>query len=74
MSVDVFGMSTCQPCKATKRWLDTKGVSYSYHDISVDEKARQRFEDTGYSSVPVVITDNDMWSGFVPAKMKGLLA
>lgn len=70
--VHLYSKPGCQPCKATKRVLDSKGVSYQEYDISTDPAAREKVVSMGFMSAPVVITDNDSWSGFIPAKLEAL--
>lgn len=74
MTVTVFGMPGCNPCAATKKWLNAKGVDFIYRDITVDPAANNYITSQGFSSVPVVETDTGTWTGFVPAKMKELVA
>lgn len=74
MSVIVYTNPNCQPCKATKRKLDKEGIPYSEVNIQEDEKAKERVRALGYSSAPVVMTDDDHWSSFRPDKIAELKA
>ena len=54
--------------------LDKNRVPYDNVDLSQDEEAKNMVLDMGYQSAPVVITDNDHWSGFRIEKLNGLIA
>lgn len=75
--VEVYWGQGCQPCIATKRWLDKKGIEYKAIEVTADNK-----DDFGISSVPVVKiiegTDaggsiKDTWTGFRPDRLAGAL-
>ncbi len=74
MTVVVFSKPGCGQCLATTRTLDSKGVTYEYHDISLDPDAHQKVKDLGYLQAPVVIAGEDHWSGFRPDKIDQLAA
>lgn len=68
----------CQPCIATKRWLDARGLDYEVVDASIPENADRAHELTGFMQAPVVIVyvDDeivDKWYGFDPGKLNSLL-
>lgn len=69
MGVVLFTKPGCQPCKATKRVLDAKGIAFQEFDISVDTEARDKVISMGFKSAPVVVTEDDAWSGFNPGKL-----
>ncbi|MDO5493988.1 MAG: glutaredoxin-like protein NrdH [Nesterenkonia sp.] len=72
MSVTVYTKPACVQCNATYRALDKNGVTYSTVDISQDADALERVRALGYMQAPVVITEDDHWSGFRPDKISGL--
>lgn len=69
MGVVLFTKPGCQPCKATKRVLDAKGISFEEFDISTNAEARDKVISMGFKSAPVVMTETDAWSGFNPGKL-----
>lgn len=69
MAVTVYTKPACVQCNATYRALDKKGIEYKSVDISEDPEALERVRAMGYMQAPVVITDNDHWSGFRPDKI-----
>lgn len=72
MSVTVYTKPSCVQCNATYRALDAKGIEYEVLDVSQDEVALEQVKALGYMQAPVVITDEDHWSGFRPDKIDEL--
>ncbi|ARJ06201.1 glutaredoxin-like protein NrdH [Humibacter sp. BT305] len=72
MAITVYTKPSCVQCNATYRALENKGLEYEIFDLSVDEKALETVKELGYLQAPVVITDNDSWSGFRPDKIEEL--
>ena len=67
----VYTIPNCQPCKATKRDLTRRGVTYTEVDMSQDETALNYVKELGHQKAPVVVvatsTQPVHWSGFQPA-------
>ena len=74
MTVTVYTKPSCVQCNATYRALDSKGIEYEVLDVSQDEQALAAVKELGYLQAPVVITDEDHWSGFRPDKIAELAA
>lgn len=74
MAITVYTKPSCVQCNATYRALDNKGIEYKILDLSVDETALEAVKALGYLQAPVVITDEDHWSGFRPDKINALAA
>ncbi len=72
MTVTVYTKPACVQCNATYRALDKKGIAYQSVDISQDAEALDRLKALGYMQAPVVVTDQDHWSGFRPDKIEEL--
>jgi len=72
MTVTVYTKPNCVQCDATKRTMDKLGIKYSTVDITVDTEAYDMIISKGFQAAPVVITDDDAWSGFNPDKISGL--
>lgn len=72
MAVTVYTKPSCVQCTATYRALDSKGIEYEVHDLSQDEAALQAVKELGYLQAPVVVTDEEHWSGFRPDKIAEL--
>ena len=72
MTVTVYTKPACVQCNATYRALDKKGITYQSVDISQDADALERLKALGYMQAPVVVTEQDHWSGFRPDKIEEL--
>ena len=72
MTVTVYTKPNCVQCDATKRTMDKLGIKYATVDITVDTEAYDMILSKGFQAAPVVITDDDAWSGFNPDKISGL--
>jgi glutaredoxin-like protein NrdH len=72
MTITVYTKPSCVQCNATYRALDSKGIEYNILDLSEDAAALERVKSLGYLQAPVVITDEDHWSGFRPDKIDEL--
>ncbi|RWZ49575.1 glutaredoxin-like protein NrdH [Labedella phragmitis] len=72
MAITVYTKPSCVQCTATYRALDSKGIEYEVFDLSADEKALEAVKSLGYLQAPVVIADEDHWSGFRPDKIEEL--
>ena len=72
MTVTVYTKPNCVQCDATKRTMDKLGIKYSTVDITVDTEAYDMIISKGFQAAPVVITDDDAWSGLNPDKFSGL--
>lgn len=74
MSIKVYTKPSCVQCNATYRALDAAGLEYEIHDVTEDAAALEHVKSLGYLQAPVVITDEDHWSGFRPDKISELVA
>jgi glutaredoxin-like protein NrdH len=70
-TITVYTQPHCQPCKATKRWLDKRDIPYAEVDITKpeNEKDAEAVRALGFKEAPVVIVSTGdpetdlMWSG-----------
>ncbi|WP_448812070.1 glutaredoxin-like protein NrdH [Agromyces bauzanensis] len=74
MTVTLYTKPVCPNCSATYKALDSKGIEYDVVDLSTDEAALAEVKALGYLQAPVVVTDDDHWSGFRPDKILELAA
>lgn len=70
----LFSKPRCVQCTATAKWLDSRGVSYEYRDVSADADAYDVVVSLGYKQVPVVLHGGEHWSGFDPSKLEAHFA
>ena len=64
--ITLYSKPACVQCTATKKALDKADIDYDTIDISQDDEARDLVLSLGYTSVPVVVSGDQHWSGFRP--------
>lgn len=64
----------CVQCNATYKALDKQGLDYEVVDITTNDEAREYVLALGYLQAPVVVVDDEHWSGFRPDRIKALAA
>ncbi|HFH9922223.1 TPA: glutaredoxin-like protein NrdH [Streptococcus suis] len=71
--VTIYSKNDCVQCKMSKKFLDQHGVEYK--EINLDEQPEfiDHVKGLGFSAAPVIETENDVFSGFQPAKLKDLV-
>ena len=74
MAITVYTKPACVQCNMTYKALDKAGLEYDVVDISQDDEARDYVMALGYLQAPVVVVDDDHWSGFRPERIKSLAA
>ncbi|OBA59413.1 NrdH-redoxin [Mycobacterium sp. 1100029.7] len=72
MTITVYTKPACVQCTATYKALDKQGITYDTVDISLDSEARDYVMALGYLQAPVVVSENEHWSGFRPDRIKAL--
>ncbi len=72
-NVVVYTSNTCGYCHEAKRYLDSKGVSYTEKNVSTDAVARKELMDQGFMGVPVIQVDEDIVQGFDKKRLEELL-
>lgn len=74
MAITVYTKPSCVQCNATYRALDAEGIDYEIQDLTENPTALEQVKALGYMQAPVIITDEDHWSGFRPDKISNLAA
>ncbi|HFU4054695.1 TPA: glutaredoxin-like protein NrdH [Streptococcus suis] len=71
--VTIYSKNDCVQCKMSKKFLDQHNVAYT--EINLDEQPEyiEHVKSLGFSSAPVIETENDVFSGFQPTKLKALV-
>lgn len=72
--IKVYTTPSCVQCNQTKKILDQNSIPYEAIDLSTDAEAMTMVKAMGYSSAPVVVTENSHWSGFRLEKLKDYIA
>lgn len=70
--VTVYSKPGCGGCIYSVRALEGMGFEPKIIDISKDPSAYELVLAMGYQQVPVVVTDDDHWSGARPDKIEML--
>jgi glutaredoxin-like protein NrdH len=76
--ITVYGTSGCQQCRATERWLESRGHQFKFVHLDQFPEAAERFRERGHVSMPVVsikTPDGGLaeWSGFRPSVLENAL-
>jgi len=75
-TITVYSQPQCQPCKATKRWLDKHDIPYTEVDVTTSPVDAEAIRELGFKEAPVVIVSTGdpetdlMWSGFIPDNLR----
>lgn len=70
--ITVYSKPACPQCKATYHYLEKNHLEYQSIDVTLNPEAMAFVMSLGYSSAPVVVTDDDHWFGFSPDRIKAL--
>lgn len=72
--VKVYSSENCRYCRDLKTYLDKKGIVYEIADVNSSEKnARELFEVSGQSGVPVTVAGDNVVVGFDRGKIDAML-
>ena len=59
----IYGISNCDSCRKARKWLDTEGVAYHYHDIRVDGVDREMLDRwLAVADWKILLNTRIMWS------------
>lgn len=72
MTVTVYSKDKCQQCKGVKRWLKSNGIAFNEINVSEQPEYIQEVKDLGFTSLPVVKSDDLVFSGFDVPKLNEL--
>ena len=72
--ITIYSKPSCVQCVATAREMDKRDIEYNYVDITEDSDAMDVVTNMGYRQVPVVVADDEHWTGFRPDKIGELAA
>ena len=74
----VFESAACQSCKATERWLQSRGIEFTAVRVDLLPEAGEKLRSAGHLSLPVVsVTREDggiaQWEGHRPSMLEMVL-
>ena len=64
--VVLYSTEWCGYCKATRRFLDEKGIPFKEFDIDKDASARQAYEALGGRGIPILDVNGTLIRDFKP--------
>jgi glutaredoxin len=72
MKVQMYGVSWCGDCRATRRFLDSHGIEYTEIDIDRDPAASAEVvRHVGKRAIPQLVIDGEWFQPYQPGR--GLL-
>lgn len=74
MTVTVYSKDKCQQCKGVKRWLKSNGIAFNEINVSEQPEYIQEVKDLGFTSLPVVKSEDLVFSGLDIPKLNELKA
>lgn len=69
----IYTSSTCPHCYAAKDYFNSKGLSYTEKNVSIDPQARKELMQMGYMGVPVIIVNGETIVGFDRNRLEEIL-
>lgn len=72
MTVTVYSKDKCQQCKGVKRWLKSNGIAFNEINVSEQPEYIQEVKDLGFTSLPVVKSNDLVFSGLDIPKLNEL--
>ncbi|KGG80866.1 glutaredoxin family protein [Caloranaerobacter azorensis] len=71
--ITIYTSNTCPHCFAAKDYFNSKGLSYTEKNVSVDPQARKELIEMGYMGVPVIIVNGETIVGFDKNRLEEIL-
>ena len=73
-TIEIYTTSTCPWCQKTKEWLKEKKINFKEHDVTSDEKAKEKMiKISGQMGVPVLDIDGTIIVGYNPKEIEKFL-
>ncbi len=66
MRITMYTRNDCVQCHATKRAIESRGFTFELINLDLTPEAADELRALGYRQLPVVVTDQESWSGFRP--------
>ncbi|MCT4708558.1 glutaredoxin-like protein NrdH [Enterobacteriaceae bacterium H11S18] len=66
MRITIYTRNDCVQCHATKRAIESRGFAFELVNLDQQPEAADDLRAMGYRQLPVVVTDQESWSGFRP--------
>lgn len=72
MTIELWTKPNCPACTRTQTILRDRGLEFRTRSLVEEPALVDEAKARGFSSAPIVITDDDAWAGFRPDKLIGL--
>lgn len=66
MRITIYTRNDCVQCHATKRAIESSGFTYELINLDLTPEAADELRALGFRQLPVVVTEQESWSGFRP--------
>ncbi|MCA1923155.1 glutaredoxin-like protein NrdH [Buttiauxella noackiae] len=66
MRITIYTRNDCVQCHATKRAIESRGFAFDLINLDSNPEAADELRALGYRQLPVVVTEQESWSGFRP--------
>ncbi|WP_202303433.1 glutaredoxin-like protein NrdH [Dryocola clanedunensis] len=66
MRITIYTRNDCVQCHATKRAIESRGFAFELVNLDQRPEAADDLRAMGFRQLPVVVTDQESWSGFRP--------
>ena len=66
MRITIYTRNDCVQCHATKRAIESRGFTYELINLDLTPEAADELRSLGFRQLPVVVTEQESWSGFRP--------
>lgn len=74
MRIIIYTRNDCVQCHATKRAIESRGFTFELINLDSNPEAADNLRAQGYRQLPVVVTEQESWSGFRPDLINRLQA
>ncbi|MCE0813812.1 glutaredoxin-like protein NrdH [Buttiauxella sp. S04-F03] len=66
MRITIYTRNDCVQCHATKRAMESRGFDFELINLDLHPEAADDLREKGFRQLPVVVTEQESWSGFRP--------
>lgn len=66
MRITIYTRNDCMQCHATRRAIESRGLTFELINLDLHPEAAEDLRAQGYRQLPVVVTEQESWSGFRP--------
>ncbi|KNC06079.1 glutaredoxin [Klebsiella sp. RIT-PI-d] len=74
MSIIIYTRNDCVQCHATKRAMESRGLTFELVNLDIQPEEIETLRAQGFRQLPVVIAGETRWSGFRPDMINRLSA